>query len=268
MTPTDATGNTVACPPGMCHRLATCQVYGRLARCTCPIGMVGVGIGPNGCRPNPLAGPCATQPCLNGGLCQANGTTDFQCFCPTGYSQPLCQSDSQHPCLVNPCQNGGTCQPDGELLNRRYTCRCPATHTGNACQTEVRTCGAVLSTSTGVLRYPVLEGAQYVHNQRCAWIIQTDVGQVLNVTFAKFNVEPSSECRHDWLQIHDGPSSSAYMIGRFCGAALPKGGNFVTTHNSMYLWFRSDNSTAHDGFELEWNTIGPGMCDAVWESVK
>jgi cubilin len=48
------------------------------------------------------------------------------------------------------------------------------------------------------------------------------------------------------------------MIGRFCGDTLPKGGNIITTHNQLYLWFRSDNSTAHEGFELSWESIDPG----------
>lgn len=26
----------------------------------------------------------------------------------------------------------------------------------------------------------------------------------------------------------------------------------------LYLWFRSDNSTAHEGFELTWNSVDPG----------
>jgi CUB domain len=59
-------------------------------------------------------------------------------------------------------------------------------------------------------------------------------------------------------KIHDGHSSSSYMIGRFCGSTLPKGGNIITTHNQLYLWFRSDNSTSSDGFELSWESIDPG----------
>lgn len=59
-------------------------------------------------------------------------------------------------------------------------------------------------------------------------------------------------------QIHDGRSSSSYMIGRFCGKSLPKNGNIISTHNQLYLWFRSDNSTAHEGFELSWESIDPG----------
>lgn len=47
------------------------------------------------------------------------------------------------------------------------------------------------------------------------------------------------------------------MIGRFCGKKLPKGGNFLSTHNQLYIWFRSDNNTSHDGFELTYESVDP-----------
>lgn len=78
------------------------------------------------------------------------------------------------------------------------------------------------------------------------------------VTFTKFNLERSHECRFDWLQIHDGRSSASYVIGRFCGTDLPKGGNIISTQNMLYFWFRSDNSTSNVGFELNWTSIPPG----------
>lgn len=60
------------------------------------------------------------------------------------------------------------------------------------------------------------------------------------------------------MQVHDGRSSASYMIGRFCGQTPPKGGNIISTHNQLYLWFRSDNNQAHDGFVLSWESIDPG----------
>lgn len=60
-----------------------------------------------------------------------------------------------------------------------------------------------------------------------------------------------------YSQIHDGRSSAAQLIGRFCGDALPKGGNIISTHNQLYLWFRSDNNTSQGGFELTWTEIEP-----------
>lgn len=48
------------------------------------------------------------------------------------------------------------------------------------------------------------------------------------------------------------------MIGRFCGNTFPlKNGNIVSSHNSLYFWFHSDNSISHDGFAFEWNSIEP-----------
>lgn len=136
-----------------------------------------------------------------------------------------------------------------------------------------------MNSLNGTLKYPL--SSVYPHNSRCAWLIKTDEDKALNVTFTQFNLESSNECRYDWLQvrktfikgmhqkiynfcinfiyqIHDGRSSASLMIGRFCGSALPKNGNIISTQNMLYLWFRSDNSSAHDGFELSWTSISPG----------
>lgn len=67
-------------------------------------------------------------------------------------------------------------------------------------------------------------------------------------------------------KIHDGRSSSSHMIGRFCGSTLPKGGNFVTTTNLLYLWFRSDNTTSHDGFELNWDSISKSVLKLLYDA--
>lgn len=113
--------------------------------------------------------------------------------------------------------------------------------------------------ASGSLKYPENE-EPYEHNSRCAWLIQTNSSRVLNITFKSFELErPVGQmCKFDWLQIHDGPSSSSHLIGRFCGSGLPRGtGNIISSQNSLYFWFRSDNSSSHDGFQLEWDTIPP-----------
>jgi len=60
------------------------------------------------------------------------------------------------------------------------------------------------------------------------------------------------------LKINDGEDASSRVIGRFCGDEIFTNGNFISTHNQLYLWFRSDHSVAGHGFQLEWNTIDPG----------
>lgn len=116
---------------------------------------------------------------------------------------------------------------------------------------------------TGRLRYPPGNGS-YEHNAQCAWVIRTNESLVLNVTFQSFNLEDSSECRFDWLQINDGRSAAAQIIGRYCGNRLPHGGNLISSGNQLYLWFRSDNSTAYEGFDLTWQSMEP-QCGGRYE---
>ncbi|XP_031624566.1 cubilin homolog [Contarinia nasturtii] len=242
--------------PNVCHPLATCVQNLYAVTCVCPPHYVGNGIGPFGCTRSTSAnstidGCSSSNPCQNGGTCISVGSFGYRCQCPPHTNGPRC-ARSVNACSPNPCQNGGTCTLNSRFL---YRCTCPPSRTGRNCQMEVRSCGGVLNGFNGTLKYPL--SAVYPHNARCAWLIKTDENKVLNVTFTKFNLEHSVECRFDWLQIHDGRSSASYMIGRFCGQNLPKGGNIISTQNMLYLWFRSDNSTTDGGFELKWNSTEP-----------
>jgi len=44
------------------------------------------------------------------------------------------------------------------------------------------------------------------------------------------------------------------MLGRYCNN-IP---NITSTHNKIYLWFRTDHSNARGGFALTWNSTDPG----------
>ncbi|KAJ6642438.1 Cubilin like, partial [Pseudolycoriella hygida] len=252
-------GTTGACArQNICHPLATCTETTNGPLCYCPPGYVGSGFGPMGCLPGTaLQHPCSTNPCQNGGTCASNGTS-FTCSCPVGTNPPVC-AYAFNPCNSNPCQNGGTCI---KLVGFNYQCSCSPSFTGLLCENERSECGGVLNSLSGTIKYPLSD--TFPHEAACAWQIQTDESKVLNVTFTKFDLQMSTECRFNWLQIYDGRSSSSRMIGRFCGSSLPKGGNFVSTTNMLYLWFRFDNSSARDGFELEWESVD-AVCGGRFE---
>ncbi|XP_049544721.1 cubilin homolog [Anopheles darlingi] len=243
------------CTPGLCHAMARCVDYGSATpNCVCLPGYTGSGFGVSGCIRSSW-NPCASAPCRNGGTCVKTDSQNFSCLCPPDTNPPLCMRTAS-PCESNPCQNGGTCAP----MANRFVCRCPPSYTGLRCQVMARACGGIRFELNGTLRYPESNGTSYNHNARCAWLIKTNETQVLNVTFSQFRLEnpvASGECKFDWLQIHDGRSSAAHMIGRFCGNRLPHGGNFISSHDMLYLWFRSDNSTSHEGFTLHWQSIDP-----------
>ncbi|RZC32589.1 cubilin, partial [Asbolus verrucosus] len=262
--PAGYTGDGVSCSyegacnvnNGGCHRLATCRNNPRISttfvECVCPAGYIGSGVGPNGCiRSLQPIGPCAPNPCRHG-ICRPNGT-DYTCDCYRRYTGRNCES-FKNLCASNPCQNGGTCT---SYLGMSYRCSCPSSYTGLRCEEEKQACGGRLQTESGVLIFPSGIFQNYGNSISCAWTIETNVSNVLNITFKRFNVESSRTCQYDWLQIHDGKNTLARSIGRFCGHNLPNGGVIISTHNIVYLWFRSDHSVSGEGFELNWTSIVP-----------
>ncbi|XP_016988568.1 cubilin homolog [Drosophila rhopaloa] len=235
-----------------CYAGASCFLISGTASCRCPVGMVGSGYGSNGCV-NGTTTNCNGNPCLNDGVCLDAGPSNFTCLCPAGFRQPICQP-SPSPCDIHPCKNGGRCRRTGD--ENGFVCQCSPGYRGRRCETRFSSCNGMLSAPSGRLKYPP-EGTGYEHNAQCAWVIRTNESLVVNVTFNSFDLEDATECRFDWLQINDGRSAAAQVIGRYCGSHLPHGGNIISSGNMLYIWFRSDNSTAKEGFDLSWNSMEP-----------
>ncbi|KAF2368216.1 EGF-like domain, partial [Trinorchestia longiramus] len=242
------------CLSNPCHHLASCSdslghMLPGFYQCMCPPGYAGNGIGPFGC--SPVSGgngvnACASNPCVHG-TCTPNGNT-FLCHCLPGYADP---------CSSSPCQNGGTCSR-GVAGGPSFTCACTNAYTGVTCSESIQRCGGLLTGTGGLVHYPSPGIERYDHNISCAWVIVAPVTKIINVTFTEFHLEPDRRCRYDWLQIHDGPRSTAPLIGRFCGTSVPGINNTLfSTHNRLYLWFRSDHSRAGTGFTFNWTAQNP-----------
>ncbi|XP_056646391.1 cubilin [Diorhabda sublineata] len=245
---------------GGCHPLATCRDSSSLGatQCICPLGYIGTGVGPNGCvRSNAPLNPCNPNPCING-RCSVN-TIDgnYKCDCFKFYSGRNCETLRTDACTPNPCRNDGECQN----VNNRLVCRCKTGFVGTYCQSQLQACGGYLRTDNGTLKYPSGDIQTYNHRSNCAWtIILNSTAKVIKVNITKFDIEDSPNCRNDWLEIHDGMSTAAQSRGRFCGNKIPLNGSFTSTHDSLYLWFRSDRMISKGGFELSWVAVKP-VCD-------
>ncbi|XP_049840768.1 cubilin-like [Schistocerca gregaria] len=247
---------------GGCHILAHCvenfAVSQSYAQCLCPSGYMGDGIGPNGCTPVHSDGgpnPCANNPCGSNGHCIPAPGNIYMCNCLPGYTGVRC-TKTIDICNPDPCQNGGTCMRQGLT---EFTCMCPSSFTGARCQERQQRCGGFLPNEAGTLTFPdsSSRSTSYPHSMSCAWVIITNSTKVLNVTFTSFHLEGSVGCTYDWLQVHDGRSPGDQLIGRFCGDTPPGGGHLISTHNALYLWFRSDGSVNREGFSLTWNSVQP-----------
>ncbi|KAA3679838.1 protocadherin Fat 1/2/3 [Paragonimus westermani] len=106
-----------------------------------------------GCDPSStVAGPCATGPCLHGGICapgqlpahqqQSSSGGSYACHCPPLFHGHHCERTSD-ACLLKPCQNGGSCQalfnPNTAKMPTNsglaaYRCVCPAGVSGLHCE--------------------------------------------------------------------------------------------------------------------------------------
>uniref|UniRef100_A0A669E0J6 Cubilin n=1 Tax=Oreochromis niloticus TaxID=8128 RepID=A0A669E0J6_ORENI len=236
---------------GGCYPLATCSSSpgSSLPVCTCPPGYIGNGYGPTGCTQT--SNICQTNnPCVNG-QCDITSNPGYICNCNSGWEGVNCDQNINE-CSSNPCQNGGTCT-DG--ING-FTCTCTTQWTGELCQTPQQVCGGYLTGPAGSFSYPNTPGHdEYDHEVSCAWVIHTDANKILRITFPFFDLENSANCNFDFLQIHDGESASAYMIGKYCGQNSPA--ELYSSHNSLYFWFRSDHSVSAGGFTVAWQSQDP-----------
>lgn len=81
----------------------------------------------------------------------------------------------------------------------------------------------------------------------------------VKITFTHFDVEANANCAYDWLRIYNGTSTSANMIGEWCGVNSP--GTITATNASGALTFnfKSDNSVNKSGWEAYIECVPPAM---------
>lgn len=179
----------------MCNVNANCfQLPNDVPNCICKPGFAGNGFGVNGCTPSDID-PCRGYNC-NSGVCKINATSfTAYCDCPRGTIKPFCER--RNLCAPNPCKNNGNCTTNGLL----YFCKCLKGFIGRDCSRQQRSCGGVRNAENGTISFPDTGKGTYDNSRQCAWLIKVNHTKVINVTFTKFDIELSTECRFDWLQV-------------------------------------------------------------------
>uniref|UniRef100_A0A8C1ZQM7 Metalloendopeptidase n=1 Tax=Cyprinus carpio TaxID=7962 RepID=A0A8C1ZQM7_CYPCA len=106
-------------------------------------------------------------------------------------------------------------------------------------------CGGEVRRDSGQIESPNYPD-DYRPNKVCMWKIIVPQGFHVGLIFQSF--EAHQECAYDHLEIYDGPNGRATSFGRFCGSKKPS--PVISSGNSMFLRFFSDNSVQKRGFKV------------------
>ncbi|CAB1340813.1 unnamed protein product [Coregonus sp. 'balchen'] len=122
-----------------------------------------------------------------------------------------------------------------------------ATYTGST-----SSCGGDLIMETGAFNSPNYPDA-YPPNVECVWTITSSPGNRLQLSFIMFQLQQSSDCNNDYLEIREGNSTGA-LVGRFCGDSLPSNYTSLIGH-VLWVKFRSDSSLSGAGFRATFSHL-------------
>ncbi|XP_066477540.1 CUB and zona pellucida-like domain-containing protein 1 [Tiliqua scincoides] len=95
----------------------------------------------------------------------------------------------------------------------------------NFLKIEDTNCGKILTNAYQAL--PITVNA----NQNCTWQIERTVNQTIRLIFSYFQFNPTSTCDQENIEVYDGPSSNAPLLGRICN-----------THDSVPVFHSSSNT--------------------------
>ncbi|XP_060638891.2 neuropilin-2 isoform X2 [Anolis sagrei] len=141
----------------------------------------------------------------------------------------------------------------GKLRSTRNSLFQPAPQLAQSCGGRLNSKDAGYITSPG---YP----HDYPSHQNCEWIIYApEPNQKIILNFnPHFEIE-KHDCKYDFIEIRDGDSESADLLGKHCGNIAPP--TITSTGPSLYIKFTSDYARQGAGFSLRYEIYKTGSED-------
>ncbi|XP_062813404.1 procollagen C-endopeptidase enhancer 1 [Anolis carolinensis] len=116
---------------------------------------------------------------------------------------------------------------------------------------ENQFCGGKLEKPHGSLKTPNWPERDYPAGISCSWHIVAPRGKVIALTFGKFDVEPDTYCRYDYVAVFNGGDrDDSQRIGKFCGDVSPS--PVHSEGHELLVQFVSDLSVTADGFSASY----------------
>uniref|UniRef100_A0A8C0G9Q1 Neuropilin n=1 Tax=Chelonoidis abingdonii TaxID=106734 RepID=A0A8C0G9Q1_CHEAB len=100
----------------------------------------------------------------------------------------------------------------------------------------------------------------YPSHQNCEWVIYApEANQKIILNFnPHFEIE-KHDCKYDFIEIRDGDSESADLLGKHCGNIAPP--TIISSGSSLYIKFTSDYARQGAGFSLRYEIYKTGSED-------
>nr|XP_029732898.1 uncharacterized protein LOC109416133 [Aedes albopictus] len=103
----------------------------------------------------------------------------------------------------------------------------------------------------------------YPNNSDCVVVLEAPVGSLVRLDFRDhFHIEPSEECKYDFLEIRDGAHGFSTLLGKYCGTTYPP----MITSKERFLWlrFHSDENIEYSGFVVVYEYV-PRPTSSVYD---
>ena len=108
-------------------------------------------------------------------------------------------------------------------------------------------CDRTLTGTSGTFTSPGYPSS-YPDSKECQTTITVDKGKIITLTFSTFDLEESSGCFFDFVEIIEGDRKKKY-----CGKAIPPA--YRSKGNSIVVKFKSDSYFNGKGFSATFNAI-------------
>ncbi|XP_038611222.1 tolloid-like protein 1 [Tachyglossus aculeatus] len=87
----------------------------------------------------------------------------------------------------------------------------------------------------------------------CAWLLVSERGYRVELTFQTFEVEEEADCGYDYVELFDGHDDSAVRLGRFCGSGPPE--EVYSAGDALLINFHTDDTINKKGFHIRYKSI-------------
>ena len=118
--------------------------------------------------------------------------------------------------------------------------------------------GNIQTSCEGTLYDSGGDGGDYGGGEDAQITIEPFGAAAVTVDFLMFDVEagPGSTCGYDYLEMYDGPNTSAPLVDTYCNNNLPPA-TYTSTGSAITFVFHSDGGVQDAGFEIVWTCVDP-----------